>query len=133
MPLVACEDVRTPLGTFRVVFGIGHLIISRGPVLTNPTTYAASGDAATPPSSVMNWRRPVSSMGSPPEPAVPAYRRLRMPRKRPQVLGLDLNRSERAGTRAAVPAADGTPSTPNAYRQKSLNRSGASSVYRTVC
>src|SRR5262249_42419291 len=29
-----------------------------------------------------------------PEPAVPAYRRLRMPRKRPQVLGVDLNRSE---------------------------------------
>jgi hypothetical protein len=32
MPLVAREDVRTPLGAFRVVFGIGHLIISRGPV-----------------------------------------------------------------------------------------------------
>src|SRR5262249_35533290 len=29
-----------------------------------------------------------------PEPAVPAYRRLRMLRKRPQVLGVDLNRSE---------------------------------------
>src|SRR5262245_44970159 len=29
-----------------------------------------------------------------PEPAVPAYPRLRMPRKRPQVLGGDLNRSE---------------------------------------
>jgi len=29
-----------------------------------------------------------------PEPAVPAYRRLRMHRKRPQVLGVDLNRSE---------------------------------------
>src|SRR6266403_6403555 len=43
MPLVAREDVRTPLGAFRVVFGIGHLIISRGPVLTDPTTYAASG------------------------------------------------------------------------------------------
>src|SRR5258708_30616128 len=24
MPLVAVEDVRTPLGAFRVVFGIGH-------------------------------------------------------------------------------------------------------------
>jgi hypothetical protein len=24
MPLVAGEDVRTPLGAFRVVFGIGH-------------------------------------------------------------------------------------------------------------
>src|SRR5262249_268337 len=29
-----------------------------------------------------------------PEPAVPAYRRLRMHRKHPQVLGADLNRSE---------------------------------------
>ena len=36
----------------------------------------------------------MSSMGSSPEPAVPAYRKLRMPRKRPQVLGVDLNRSE---------------------------------------
>src|SRR5262245_49848603 len=68
---------------------------------TNPITgiadccaRAASGQAAAPPSSVMNWRRPKSSMGSSPEPAVPAYRRLTMPRKRPQVLGLDLNRSE---------------------------------------
>src|SRR5215831_16234230 len=32
-----------------------------------------------------------------PEPAVPAYSRFRMPRKRPQVLGVDLNRSERRG------------------------------------
>src|SRR5262249_3736133 len=32
--------------------------------------------------------------GSSPERAVPAYRRLRMPRKRPQVLGADLNRPE---------------------------------------
>jgi len=40
---------------------------------------------------------------------VPAYRRLRMPWKHPQVLGLDLNRSERAGTGAAAPAADVTP------------------------
>src|SRR5215831_2760366 len=39
-------------------------------------------------------------MGSSPEPAEPAYRRLRMPWKHPQVLGLDLNRSERAGTRS---------------------------------
>jgi hypothetical protein len=36
-------------------------------------------------------------MGSSPEPAVPAYRRLRMPWKRPQVLGVDLNRSESRG------------------------------------
>ena len=50
--------------------------------------------AAAPPSSVMNWRRLRSSMGSPPEPAVPAYRRLRMPRKHPQVLGVDLNCSD---------------------------------------
>src|SRR5207249_3482341 len=56
--------------------------------------YAASGHAAAPPSSVMNWRRLSSSMGSSPEPAEPAYRRLRMPWKHPQVLGLDLNRSE---------------------------------------
>jgi hypothetical protein len=56
---------------------------------------AASGHAAAaPPSSVMNWRRLRSGMGSSPEPAVPAYRRLRMARKRPQVLGVDLNRSE---------------------------------------
>ena len=33
-------------------------------------------------------------MGSSPEPAVPAYSRLRMHRKRPQVLGVDLNRPE---------------------------------------
>src|SRR5215813_1023782 len=33
-------------------------------------------------------------MGSPSEPAVPAYRRLRIPRKHPQVLGGDLNCSE---------------------------------------
>jgi hypothetical protein len=39
-------------------------------------------------------RRLRSSMGSPPEPAWPAYRGLRMPRKRPQVLGVDLNCSE---------------------------------------
>src|SRR5262249_38679355 len=58
---------------------------------------AASGHvAAAPPSSVMNWRRLIftSGMGSLPEPAVPAYRRLRMPWKRPYVLGADLNRSE---------------------------------------
>src|SRR5207249_1462252 len=49
---------------------------------------AASGHAtAAPPSSVMNWRRPMPSMGSSSEPAVPAYRRLRLLRKRPQVLG----------------------------------------------
>src|SRR5262245_40329068 len=71
---------------------------------------ATSGQAAAaPPSSVMNWRRFTSSMGSSPEPAVPAYRRLRMYRKRPLVLEADLNRSEsvrgvlspRRGIRAA--------------------------------
>src|SRR5262249_538670 len=56
---------------------------------------AASGHAAAaPPSSEMNWRRLMLSMGSSPEPAMPAYRRLRMPRKRLKVLGVDLNRSE---------------------------------------
>ena len=29
MPLVAGEDVRTPLGAFRVVFGIGHRLNNR--------------------------------------------------------------------------------------------------------
>jgi hypothetical protein len=62
---------------------------------------AASGHAAAaPPSSVMNWRRLMSSMGSSSEPAVPAYSRPRMHRKGSQLLGLDLNRSERAGTRS---------------------------------
>ena len=65
---------------------------------------AASGHAAAaPPSSVMNWRRLRSSMGSSPEPAVPAYRRLRMPRKRPQVLGADLNRFESSGVARRLP------------------------------
>jgi hypothetical protein len=44
---------------------------------------AASGHAAAPPSSVRNWRRLTLSMGSSPEPAVPAYRRLSMHRKGP--------------------------------------------------
>src|SRR5262249_37186268 len=52
------------------------------------------GQAAAPATSVMNWRRLMPSMGSSPEPAVPAYRRLRMLRKHPQVLGTDLNRSD---------------------------------------
>jgi hypothetical protein len=51
------------------------------------------------PSSVRNWRRLRSSMGSSPEPAVPAYSRLRVPGKRPQVLGVDLNLSDRAANR----------------------------------
>src|SRR5262245_46025569 len=69
---------------------------------TNPTcsilgcccARADSGHAIAPPSSVMKWRRLVSSMGSSPEPAVPAYGRVRVHRKRPAVLGIDLNRSE---------------------------------------
>src|SRR5262245_16912422 len=47
----------------------------------------------------MNWRRLMSSMGSPPEPVVPAYRRLRMPRKRPAGPWATLNRSGRVGSR----------------------------------
>jgi hypothetical protein len=39
--------------------------------------------AAAPASSVRNWRRLRSSMGSSPEPAGPAYRTFRMNRKRP--------------------------------------------------
>src|SRR5262245_17148248 len=35
---------------------------------------------------------------------MPAYRRLRMPRKRPQVLEVDLNRSESRWRRAACPS-----------------------------
>src|SRR5262249_9708842 len=58
---------------------------------------AARGHAAAPPSSVMNWRRLRSSMGSSPEPAVPPYPSLRMPRMHPLVLGADLNCSESKG------------------------------------
>src|SRR5262245_56239886 len=65
---------------------------------------AASGHAAAaPPMSVMNWRHLRSSMGSSPEPAVPAYRRLRMLRKRPQVLGIDINR-QKIGATFPLPA-----------------------------
>jgi len=57
---------------------------------------AASGHVATAlPSSLMNWRRLRSGMGSSPEPAVPAYRRLRMPRKHPQVLAMAPQRESR--------------------------------------
>src|SRR5262245_42870023 len=45
-------------------------------------------------SSVMNWRRLWSSMGSLSDPAVPAYRTLRLPWNHRQVLGLNLNCSE---------------------------------------
>jgi hypothetical protein len=40
-------------------------------------------------------------MGSPPEPAVPAYSSLRMHRKHPQVLGIGLNRPESSRRRTA--------------------------------
>jgi hypothetical protein len=43
--------------------------------------------------------------------------------KRPQVLGVDLNRPEGAGTHGAA-----APRPQTAYRQKFLNLSGASSV-----
>ncbi len=46
-----------------------------------------------------------------------------MPWKGPLVLGLELNRSERAGTRGAA-----APRPQIAYRQKFLNLFGASSV-----
>src|SRR5439155_5386566 len=59
-------------------------------------TFTASS-RQPPPIRAMNSRRVVSGMGSSPEPAVPAYRRLSMHRKRPQVLGVDLNRSESVG------------------------------------
>src|SRR5947209_19703498 len=71
MPLVAGEDVRTPLGAFRVVFGIGHFGIghfNNQPRASawQPTTYgvyrcAVSGHAVAPPSSVMNLRRIIRS------------------------------------------------------------------------
>src|SRR5215468_52538 len=50
--------------------------------------------AAAPPSSVITWRRLTSGMGSPSEPAVPAYRTPRLPGRYRQVLGADLNCSE---------------------------------------
>ena len=68
------------------------MVAPRNPIVGSFTACcarAASGHvAAVPPSSEMNWRRLMSSMGSPPKPAMPAYRRLRMPRKHPQVGGL---------------------------------------------
>src|SRR5262245_23803571 len=91
----------------------------------------------------MNWRRLRSSMGSSPEPAVPAYRRLRMPRKHPQVLGADLNRSElrrRAmgfGVRTGKPPGSGESAAADLEEQwnlralKSLARRGRASVVPT--
>jgi hypothetical protein len=59
-----------------------------------------SADGVVAPKNPMDWRRLRSSMGSSPEPAVPAYSSLRMSRKRLQVLGVDLNRSESSGLQA---------------------------------
>src|SRR5215510_11341426 len=60
-----------------------------------PAARAASGQAAAAlPSRAINSRRLTSGMGSPSEPAVPAYRTLRLPWKRRQVLGVHLNLSE---------------------------------------
>jgi hypothetical protein len=97
------------------------------PLADSCCTRATSGHAAAPPSSVMNWRRLRSSMGSSPEPAVPAYSRRRMPRKHPQVLGIDLNRSD-GRVRGLRPRPTSRLSPQIAYRQKFLNLSGASSV-----
>ena len=63
----------------------------------------------------MNSRRLTSGMGSPPEPAMAAYRTLRLPWKRRQVLGVDLNRSELAARTAECathPLASLAPSGP---------------------
>jgi hypothetical protein len=42
----------------------------------------------------MNSRRFMPNIGVPPASALPVYRRLNLPQRRPQVLGADLNRSE---------------------------------------
>src|SRR5262245_42831201 len=67
--------------------------------ITGSATCCPRGDsghavAAAPPSSARKSRRFRSTMGSPSEPAVPAYRSLRLSRKHGQVLGADLNSSE---------------------------------------
>jgi hypothetical protein len=49
------------------------------------------------------------ALEAPAQPAVPAYSRLRMPWKHPQVLRVELNRSEGRLRGAAAPAADVTP------------------------
>jgi hypothetical protein len=77
-PFTECSD---PSLSFRVALTIGHQ--HADPPHPPCCARAASGQAAAPPSSVRNWRRFKSSMGSSPEPAVPAYSRRRMPRKRP--------------------------------------------------
>ena len=75
---------------------------------------AASGHAAAaPPSSVMNWRRLGSSMGSSPEPAVPAGLSLGIVRSHvhehadaPHALGLLRSRHERPHDRRAAEERD---------------------------
>src|SRR5262249_52470380 len=42
MPLVVCEDVRTPLGALRVVFGIGHFQILCHAARARPEGYTVS-------------------------------------------------------------------------------------------
>src|SRR5262245_27127819 len=50
----------------------------------------------------MSWRLVAWTMGSPPEPAVPAYRSLTLPWKHRRVLGGDLNCSESGGGFALI-------------------------------
>src|SRR5262245_28342860 len=57
-------------------YHLDMLLMVRPPPVSPPAARAASGQAAAPPSSVMNSRRFRSGMGSSPEPAVPAYRKL---------------------------------------------------------
>jgi hypothetical protein len=62
------------MGGFHLRVGVGLLnsnMPKRG-ILAGCYARATSGQAAAPPSSVRNWRRLRSSMGSSPEPAVPA-------------------------------------------------------------
>ena len=56
---------------------------------------AVSGQAAAPPSSVMNWRRLMPRIGLPPAwRRRSVYRTLNLPQRGRQVLGVDLNCSE---------------------------------------
>jgi hypothetical protein len=109
---------------------------------------AASGHAAAPPSSVMNWRRFMPDMGVS-HPVRWVSRTLNLARGNPQVLWAILNRSEPAGTplvhvwngvgddvveqlagsrTVALHKLGGRAGPTQAYRQKFLNLSGASSV-----
>jgi hypothetical protein len=107
------------------------------PLPRNPITGTAaccaltvSGHAAAaPPSSVMSSRRLTSSMGSPPEPAVPAYRTLRLPWKCRQVLGLNLKRSE-AGASCGTGFSYGRP---NACARPTARGAGIAAVVLGPC